>query len=62
MMSYPAMSLGDCMVLHEMKGGTGRDGWVHLKGENSMAVSGLGHVVWSQVGHFSCLIINGPRK
>ena len=50
------------MVLHEMKGGTGGVGMVHLKGENSMAVSGLGHVVWSQLGHFSCLSINGPRK
>jgi len=39
-MSLPAMSLGlrFCM---SRKGGTGEGGWVHLKGANSMAVSGL---------------------
>ena len=40
MMSLPAMSLGlrFCM---SRKGGTGGGGWVHPKGANSMAVSGL---------------------
>jgi len=40
MMSLPAMSLGlrFCM---SRKGGTGIGGWVHPKGANSMAVSGL---------------------
>jgi len=40
MMSLPAMSLGlrFCM---SGKGGTGGRGWVHPKGENSMAASGL---------------------
>ena len=40
MMSLPAMSLGlrFCM---SRKGGTGGGGWVHPKGANSMAASGL---------------------
>ena len=40
MMSFPAMSLGlrFCM---SRKGRTGGGGWVHLKGANSMAASGL---------------------
>ena len=39
-MSLPAMSLGlrFCM---SRKGGTGGGGWMHPKGANSMAVSGL---------------------
>ena len=49
-----AMSLGDW-------GGTGGGGLVHSKGENSMAVSGLGcENPW--VSHFSHLSANGPRK
>ena len=40
MMSLPAMSLGlrFCM---SRKAGTGGGGWVHPKGANSMAASGL---------------------
>jgi len=40
MMSLPAMSLGlrFCM---SRKGGTGGGGWMHPKGANSMAASGL---------------------
>ena len=40
MMSLPAMSLGlrFCM---SRNGGTGGGGWVHPKGANSMAASGL---------------------
>ena len=34
------MSLGD-RFCDSRKGGTGGDGWVHLEGANSMAVSGL---------------------
>jgi len=37
MMSLPAMSSGLSM---SRKGGTGGGGWVHLKGANSMAMSG----------------------
>jgi len=40
MMSLPAMSLGLWFCVSR-KGGTGGGGWVHLKGANSMAVSGL---------------------
>ena len=40
MMSHPAMSLGD-RFCDSRKGRTGGGGWVHLKGANSMAVSGL---------------------
>ena len=36
-MSYLAMF---CV---SRKGGTGGGGWVHLKGANSMAMSGFGH-------------------
>jgi len=38
--SLLAMSFGDSFCFSR-KGGTGRGGWVHLKCENSMAVSGL---------------------
>ena len=38
-MSLPAISFGD-RVCVSRKGGTGRGGWVHLKGASSMAVSG----------------------
>ena len=42
MMSLLAMSLGlTCRFCVSRKGGTGGGGWVHPKGENSMAVSGL---------------------
>ena len=40
MMLLPAMSLGLRLCVSR-KGRTGRDGWVHPKGENSMATSGL---------------------
>jgi len=39
-MSLPAMFLG-LRFWVSRKGGTGGGGWVHLKGANSMAVSGL---------------------
>ena len=40
MMSHPAMSLGDRLCASR-KGGAGGGGWVHPKGANSLAVSGL---------------------
>ena len=40
MMSHQAMSLGDRLCISR-KGGTGGGGWVHPKGANNMAVSGL---------------------
>ena len=40
MMSLPAMSLGLGFCVSK-KGGTGIGGWVHPKGANSMAASGL---------------------
>ena len=40
MMSLPAMSLGLRFCVSR-KGGTGGGGWVHPKGTNSMAMSGL---------------------
>ena len=40
MMSLPAMSLGLRFYVSR-KGGTGGSGWVHPKGANSMAASGL---------------------
>ena len=40
MMSLPAMSLGLRFCVSR-KDGTGGGGWVHPKGENSMATSGL---------------------
>jgi len=39
-MSLPAMSLGLRFYVSR-KGGTGGDGWLHPKGANSMALSGL---------------------
>ena len=41
MMSYPARTLGDRLCVSR-KGGTRGGGWMHLKGANRMAVSGLG--------------------
>ena len=40
MMSHPAMSLRDRLCASR-EGGAGGGGWVHPKGANSMAVSGL---------------------
>jgi len=39
-MSLPAMTFGDRFCLRR-KGGIGGGGWVHPKGANRMAVSGL---------------------
>ena len=39
-MSLPAMTFGDRFCLR-IKGGIGGGGWVHLKGADSMAISGL---------------------
>jgi len=39
-MSLPAMTFGD-MFCFSRKSGIGGGGWVHLKGADSMAVSGL---------------------
>ena len=39
-MSHPAMFLGDSLCA-SIKGGAGGGGWVHPKGANSMAASGL---------------------
>jgi len=39
-MSLPAMSFGDMFCISR-KCGTGGGGWVHLKGADSMVVSGL---------------------
>ena len=41
MMSHPAMSFGDRLCVSR-KVGAGVGGWVHPKGANSMAASGLG--------------------
>jgi len=39
-MSLPEISFGDRFSFSR-KGGTGGGGWVHLKGADSMAISGL---------------------
>ena len=39
--TLPAMSFGDRFCVSR-KGGIGGGGWVHLKGADSMAMSGLG--------------------
>ena len=63
MMSLPAMSLG-LGFCASRKGGTGGGGWVHLKGANSMAVSGLifrsDLVYWEGISIHSG--INGVRN
>ena len=41
-MCNPRMFFGDRFCFSR-KGGTGRGGWVHPKGVNSMAMSGLGY-------------------
>ena len=64
MMSHPAMSLGD-RFCDSRKGGTGGGGWVHSKGANSMAVSGLsGKKVLVTTGRAISVIfgINGLRS
>ena len=64
MMSHPAMSLGD-RFCDSRKGGTGGGGWVHPKGANSMAVSGLcGGKVLVGTGKAISVVfgINGLRK
>ena len=64
MMSHLAMSLGD-RFCDSRKGGTGGGGWVHRKGANSMAVSGL-HERKVSVGTGKAISavfgINGLRK
>ena len=64
MMSHPAMSLGDRLCVSS-KGRTGGGGWVHPKGANSMAVSGLcGRKVLVGSGRAISVVfgINGLRK
>ena len=51
MVSHPAMSLGDRLCVSR-KGGTGGGGWVHPKGANSMAASGLSF--WLEPGRRFC--------
>ena len=41
MLLPPVMSFGDKFCISK-KGGTGQGGWMHLKGANSMTMSGLG--------------------
>ena len=64
MMSHPAMSLGD-RFCNSRKGGTGGGGWVHPKGANSVAVSGLhGRKVLVGTGRAISAVFgrNGLRK
>ena len=64
MMSHPAMSLGD-RFCNSRKGGTGGGGWVHQKGANSVAVSGLhGRKVLVSTGRAISAVFgrNGLRK
>ena len=65
MLPYPAMSLGDRLCASR-KGGAGGGGWVHPKGANSMAVSGLSlNSPWLEPGAWAIsrvLSINEPRK
>jgi len=65
MMSLPAMSLGLRFCVSR-KGRTGGGGWVHPKGANSMAMSGLGcegHLVGAGWTFFLVLSsVNRPRK
>ena len=62
--ALPAMCLGDRFCVSR-KGGTGGGGWVHPKGANSMAVSGLrGRKVLVGTGRAISVVfgINGLRK
>jgi len=53
----PAMSLGDRFCMSR-KGSMGVSGWVHLKSENSTAVSGLSPLV-CVISHLG---VNLPRR
>ena len=54
LMSLPALSLGDGLCANR-KHGTGGGKWVHLEGENGMAISGLGcPLLQGWVGHLTC--------
>jgi len=55
-MSLHAMFFGEWFCMSR-KGGTGGGGWVHSKGANSMAASGLAveSLGWHWEGHFSPL-------
>jgi len=64
MMSLPAMSLG-LRFRVSIKGGTGGGGWLHLKGANSMATSGLvfrSDLVGTGRATFILFGINGVRN
>ena len=64
MMSHPAMSLRDRLCTSR-KGGAGGGGWVHPKGANSMAVSGLRDrkvLVGTERAISAVFGINGLRK
>ena len=63
-MSLPATTFGDRFCFNR-KGGTGGGGWVHLKGADSMAVSGLhfgNALVGSEWSTANFLCTNGLRK
>jgi len=63
-MSLPAMTFGGRFSFNR-KGGTGEGGWVHLKGADSMAVSGLrfrNTLVGSGWATVVLLCTNGLRK
>jgi len=64
MMSLPAMSFGD-RFFFSRKGWIGGGGWVHPKGENSIAVSGLvskSNLVGTGRAIFCLFGINGLRN
>ena len=64
MMSLPAMSMGLRFCVSR-KGGTRGGGWVHPKGANSMAVSGLvfrSDLVWTGRAISILFGINGVRN
>ena len=63
-MSLPAMTFGDRFCFSR-KGGIGRGGWVHPKGADSMAISGLcfeNALVGSEWATAVLLCMNGLRK
>ena len=61
MMSHPAMSLRDRLCASR-EGGAGGGGWVHPKGANSMAVSGLrDRKVLVGTGRANSMAVSGLR-
>jgi len=62
-MSLTAMTFGDRFCFSK-KGGIGGGGWVHPKGADSMAISGLSSrytlVNWLWVGHAVLICANSP--